>query len=402
MSDRALGHLRVVELCSMVAGPYCAKLLGDLGAEVIKVEAPAVGDDARRRGPFLNDTPDSEVSGLFLYLNTNKLGVTLDVETETGRNVLGKLVERADILVQDLPPDASERLGLSYDEFKEACPRLVMTSITPFGLTGPYRYYGARELNSHHSAGEGYLLPIMSTDLSREPVRGGGLVCDCVCGLSSALATLAAAYRAMETGRGQHVDVSKQDVLMTMALLDIAMYANVGYVRNRLRRPLLMPVPMKCRDGYIMMSALTDREWRSLVEFMGSPDWATDSRYDQWLTRHLAGDEINPHVEEFVAGFETQDLFHQLQSAAIAAAPANTSKDVVESAQMEARGFFAEMEHPKAGRVKVPKSPYKLSRTPWRAERAAPLLGQHNEEIYCGRLGLDKKELARLRESGVI
>jgi CoA:oxalate CoA-transferase len=402
MADRALGHLRVVELCHMVTGPYCTKLLADLGAEVVKVEAPAAGDDARRRGPFLDDTPDPELSGLFLYLNTNKLGVTLDVETDTGRGIFRNLVDQADILVQDLPPDLSERLGLSYSELKEANPRLVMTSITPFGLTGPYRDYKARELNSHHSAGEGYLLPIMSPDLSREPVKGGGMACDCLCGLSAALATLAAAYRARETGRGQHIDVSKQDVLMTMALLEIAMYANVGVVRSRLRRPLLMPLPMKCQDGYIMMSALTDREWGSVVEFMGNPAWAADARYEQWLERHLAGDEINPHMEEFVAGFKTQELFHQLQAAASAAAPANTSRDVVESPQMEARGFFAEMEHPRAGTVKVPKAAYKLSRTPWRGERPAPLLGQHNEEVYCGRLGLDKKELVRLRESGVI
>ena len=402
MSEQALDHLKVLELCNFVCGPYCSKLLADLGAEVIKVEPPRVGDEARKRGPFLNDIPHPERSGLFLYLNTNKSGITLDIKTTKGRGILKELIKKANILVEDNPPKVMKELGLTYRELKKINPRLVMTSITPFGQTGPYRDYKAYEMNLHHAGGEGYLLPTQSPDLTREPVKAGGLVGDCICGLSSAIATLAAAYNLNETGVGQYIDVSKQDVLMTMVLLEIAMYANMGIVRNRLERPLLMPIPMECQDGYIMISALTDREWQDLVKFMGNPSWASDEMFSHWLLRQTNGDKINPHIGEWAKHYKKEKLFQQLQENTLAAAPVNTSEDLVHSAQMEARGFFAEVEHPEAGKLRHPRVPYKFSETPSKVKRAAPLLGQHNESVYCGWLGYSKEELVKLKESGIV
>lgn len=402
MPEQGLSHLKVLELCNLVSGPYCTKLLADLGAEVIKIEPPGIGDEARRRGPFLEDIPHPERSGLYLYLNTNKLGITLDVRTSSGRSILRELIEQTDIFVEDNPPAVMEELGLTYEGLKEVNPSLVMTSITPFGQTGPYRDYKAYELNSFHGGGEGYLLPMQSPNLDREPVKGGGLVGDCICGLSASLATLAAAYRMVATGVGQHIDVSKQDVLMTMVGLDIAMFANNGIRRNRSRWPVLMPKPVRCRDGYIMISVLSDREWGDLVEFMGNPSWAKDDRFNTWLERHIYSDAINPHVGEWLQQYKKEEIFHQLQAEAIAAASVNTAEEVVKSPQLEHRGFFAEIDHPEAGKLKYPTASYKFSRTPWRAERAAPLLGQHNEFVYCERLGYNRQDLVRMKESGVI
>ena len=401
-TKKALGHLKVLELCSLVAGPYCTKLLADLGAEVIKIEPPGTGDKARHLGPFLNDTLHPECSGLFLYLNTNKLGVTLNVKTSTGQKVLRELIQQADIFVQDNPPATMESLGLTYEELKQINPRLVMTSLTPFGQTGPYRNYKAYELNSYHAGGEGYLLPIQSPDLSREPVKAGGHIGDYICGLSTALATLAAAYRMGVTGSGQHVDASKQDILMTMILLEMVMFPNMGLVRNRLKRPILMPTPMKCQDGYIQMSALTDREWNDIVRLMGYPSWTEDKRFKTWLERHLYSDDINPRIEEWTQQYKKDDLFRKLQAEAVSAVPVNTSEDVVKSPQMKARGFFAEIKHPKAGKLKYPTAPYKFSNSPRKGWRAAPLLGQHNELIYCERLGYSKEDLVKMRETKVI
>jgi crotonobetainyl-CoA:carnitine CoA-transferase CaiB-like acyl-CoA transferase len=295
-----------------------------------------------------------------------------------------------------------QELGLTYSELKKLNPGLVMTSITPFGQTGPYSDYKAYELNSFHAGGEGYLLPIQSPDRNREPLKGGGLVGDCVCGLSSAIATLAAAYSMGETHVGQYIDVSKQDVLMTMVLLMVAMYANMGVIPNRLKRPLLMPLPMSCQDGYIMVSALTEREWNDVIKFMGNPSWANDERFSHWLLRHQLGNEINPHIEEFVRRWKKDELFHELQKNAIAATPVNTSEDLVRSPQMEIRGFFAEVNHPEAGKLKHPTVPYKFSGTPCKIECAAPLLGQHNELVYCGRLNYDRQTLVKMKEAGVI
>jgi crotonobetainyl-CoA:carnitine CoA-transferase CaiB-like acyl-CoA transferase len=230
----------------------------------------------------------------------------------------------------------------------------------------------------------------------------GCIQADCVCGLGAALATLAGYYHMRASGSGQHVDMSKQDMLMTMALLEIALFANTGAVRSRIKRPLLMPIPMKCRDGYIHISALTDREWNDIVEFMGNPEWAKDERYALWLRRHLLGDEITPRIQSFMEQFDKQDLFHKLQSKALAAAPVNTAEDLVKSEQMEARGFFSDIEHPEIGSLKYPTAGYKLSETPWQARRAAPLLGEHNELVYCDRLGYTKDDLVKLRESGCI
>lgn len=401
MSDQALSHLKVLELCNLVSGPYCTKLLADLGAEVIKIEQPGVGDKARQRGPFLNDIPHPERSGLFLYLNTNKSSITLDISTSKGRDILRQLIKKVDIFVQDNPPRIMKELGLTYSEVKKVNPRLVMTSITPFGQIGPYSDYKAFEMNLYHAGGEGYLLPIQSPDLTREPVKAGGLVGDCVCGLSSAIATLAAAYNMKETGAGQHIDVSKQDVLMTMVLLEIAMYVNNGIVRDRLRRPILTPIPIECQDGYIMISVLTDREWRDLVKFMGNPQWAQDERFNKWLNRHLYADEINPRIRAWAKTQKKEELSQKLQANAIVGVPVNTSEDLFISPQLESRGFFAEVNHPSAGRLKYPTVPYKFSVTPSKVERA-PLLGEHNEAIYCGRLGYAKEELAKLKESGII
>jgi crotonobetainyl-CoA:carnitine CoA-transferase CaiB-like acyl-CoA transferase len=135
---------------------------------------------------------------------------------------------------------------------------------------------------------------------------------------------------------------------------------------------------------------------------MGNPAWAEDEKFSQWLSRHLSGDEINPHIREFVKQYKKEELFHQLQNKAIAAAPVNTAEDLVKSPQTEARGFFAEIDHPKAGKLKYPTAPYKFSRTPWKAERAAPLIGEHNEFVYCDRLGYDKRDLVAMKEAGVI
>ena len=402
MSEQCLGHLKVIELCNLVTGPYCTKLLADLGAEVIKIESPLTGEDARKRGPFHKDNPHPEKSGQFLYLNTNKLGITLDVRTSTGCRLFRELIEQTDILVEDNPPEAMKELGLSYEELRQVNPKLIMTSVSPFGQTGPYRDYRAYQMNTYHAGGEGFLLPMMSPDLSREPVRGGSLVSDCICALSSAIAILAAAYYMNATGLGQYIDMSKQDVMTTMVLLDIAMYGNLGVIRNRLKRPLLMPLPMETKDGHIMMSALTDREWKSLVDFMGNPTWADDERFNQWLNRHLSGDDINPHVEEFVQQYNKDELFHRLQSNAIAAVPVNTAEDTAKSEQLKSRGFFAEIEHPEAGTLRYPTASYKYSDTIWGAEKAAPLLGEHNGLVYCERLGYSKQELVKMRETGVI
>jgi crotonobetainyl-CoA:carnitine CoA-transferase CaiB-like acyl-CoA transferase len=398
----ALGHIRVVELCTGVAGPYCTKLLADLGAEVVKIEPPGVGDDTRQRGPFVNDRPHPELSGLFLHLNTNKLGITLDTGAPTGRRILRELVAQADVFVEDKPPLVCEELGLTYPVLEKFNPRLVLVSITSFGKTGPYRDFKAYELNSHHAGGEGYVLPIHSDEPDREPVKSGGISADCVCGLSAALATLAATFLASSTGIGQHIDVSKQDVLMSLVQNHVCAYANLGEVHSRLGRGFLTVLPIECLDGYIMMTIVTDREWKGLIECMGNPAWAQDEKYLSWVGRHSNAAEINPKIEEWARGLPKDELFHKLQANGVAAVPVATAEDLARSPQMVEREFFKRLAHPVAGELDYPTAAYQFSETPWRDGSGAPLLGQHNEVVYCNRLSYTHEDLTKLRETGIV
>jgi crotonobetainyl-CoA:carnitine CoA-transferase CaiB-like acyl-CoA transferase len=377
--------------------------MADLGAEVIKIEPPGTGDDARSKGPFVNDKPHHELSGLFLHVNTNKLGITLDVATETGKGIFKDLVRQADVLIEDNPPGRMGELGLGYGDLEAINPRLVMTSITPFGQTGPYRDFKAYELNSCHAGGEGYLLPLHSYDDDREPVKAGDIVTDSICGLSSCLATLSATFIAGATGEGQYIDVSKQAVLMSLVQQHVATYANTEELHTRVRRGFLMVLPMECRDGYIMITVVTNREWQSLVECMGNPAWADDEKFMSWAGRHWwAGTEINPRVQEWVRQFKKDELFEKLQANGVSAVPVASAEDLVNSVQMAERGFFMPIDHPEAGTIRYPTAPYQFSETPWRGERAAPLLGEHNELVLCQRLGFSREELAKLAEAGIV
>jgi crotonobetainyl-CoA:carnitine CoA-transferase CaiB-like acyl-CoA transferase len=376
--------------------------MADLGAEVIKIEPPAVGDAMRARGPFVHDSPDPELSGLFLHLNTNKLGVTLDINTATGRDILSKMLAESDVLVEDGPPGAMQALGFSYDDLEPVNPRLVMTSITPFGQTGPYRDYKAYEINSCHAGGEGYLLPLHSDRPDSEPVKPGGIVGDSICGLSACLATLSATFLAAATGIGQHIDVSKQDVLMSLVQNHVCTFANLGELHTRVRTGFLLVLPLECKDGHIMITIVTDREWHGLLETMGNPPWASDERFASWAGRHWWSPEINPKIQEWARQFGKEELFHRLQKNNVAAVPVATAEDLAKSSQLRERGFFTDIDHPHAGPVTYPTAAYRSATTPWMGIRSAPLLGQHNELVYSDRLGYSKRDLADLRKAGII
>ena len=174
MTPGALEGMKIVEYCNMVSGPYCSKLLADMGADVLKVEPPFTGDDSRKRGPFPGDVPHQEKSGLFLYLNSNKKGLTLDPKKPEGKEIFKKLIEKTDVLIEDRPPGEMEELALDYETLKAVNPGLIMISITPYGRSGPFKDYRAFQLNTVHASGQGYMLPIPAEDMDRPPVKVGG------------------------------------------------------------------------------------------------------------------------------------------------------------------------------------------------------------------------------------
>ncbi len=402
----ALNGLKVVEWSEFISGPYCGKLLADLGAEVVKVEKPGYGDKSRSYGPFLQDIPHPEKSGLFLYLNTSKLGVTLNVGSTTGAHIFKELIKQADILIENHPPRGVEELGLDYETLKKLNPRLVMTSITPFGQTGPYRDYKACDLTSFHISGLAFMNPAGGVDdIEQEPpLRGKAYQSDFLAGLSGAIATMSAIFARQTTGSGQHVDLSEQEALASMIRRDLGAVTHEGFTRTRIKgaQPSAETVLGHCNDGYFFVVCNTDRFWANWVEVMGNPDWAMSELFQDRASRRENWDAAKIMIEEWAKEKTVDEIVRAAQAKRVPCTPVNTIKESVNSELLAARDYFTEVDHKEAGKLKYPGAPYKLSFTPWHVERPAPLLGEHNEEICCGRLGYTKQDLAVMRAEGVV
>ncbi len=404
MSKKALAGIRVLEYAQLVAGPYCGKLLADLGAEVIKIEEPDAGDEARRRGPFPGDIPHPERSALFLYLNTNKLGITLNLKTTTGMEIFKSLVKDVDILIEDKSPQTMKGLGLNFEILERINPRLVMTSITPFGQTGPYAEYKSYPLNSYHSGILGYLTPHGSPYPDRAPIKSGGMLGENGCGLSAAVGTLAALYTQRITNMGQRVDVSKQEAIIALERIYAAQYPNDRISDSRfVNRPGLLGDLIPCKDGHVVFQINETHHWHAFVQLMGNPEWAQDKVYDDSHERgNRYAAEIKPRILEWAMNHTKEEIYHKGQAGNCPFAAVMSAEDVVNSEHLKTREFFVDVEHPLAGKIKYPGAPYKFSETPWEIENPAPLLGQHNEKIYCERLGYAKQDLVKLKEAGIV
>lgn len=379
--SRATGleGIRVVEMGEGVSAAYAAKLMADLGADVVKIEPPG-GDRARLRGPFPGGVPDPEQSGLFLYLNTNKRGVRLDPARE--RPELESLVARADILVHNLPAAQMDRSGIVYDALRRLNPRLVLCSITPFGLTGPYRDYRAYDINLVHGGGWGYLSPGALELAAAPPLTPAGSQAGFQGGLAGALAALAACRAAQRTGRGEHIDLSVQSFVASFLEQALPYYTYVGQVATRFGQRLLYPWGIyRCADGPIFLAAIEEDQWQRLVELMGNPEWAQLEIFGNTVGRSQNWDIVKLHLEEWFADWKVEDLFHAGQARRICFAPVFSLSQVAAQDHLRSRGFFVEVTHPRAGRIVHPGAPYRLERPWWSLRRPAPLLGEHTAEV---------------------
>ncbi len=401
MSGQALEGLKVVEYGEFISAAYCTKMMADLGAEVIKIEEPGTGDEARRYGPFPGDNPHPEKSGLFLYLNSNKLGITLDAAKATGRSILKGLLRNADVLVENNPPQLMKDLGLDYHSLSEVNPRLIMTSITPYGQTGPYRDYKAYDLNIQAAGG----LCVQLGSLERQPLNFQPLQGHFQAALSGAAATMVALFAREASGLGQHVDISATQVLAALHKgCNIPSLILRGSLPCRLGnhgQPGLWPYTvLPCKDGYMSMMTLEDYHWKAFAEAIGNPDWAL--MYDAPMERYENKDEMNAYLIEWLMEHTKQEVFDLCFDRRIPFIPEYDIEDVMKSPQLEERQYFVEVDHPETGVLKYPGAPAKLSKTPWSIDRPAPMLGEHNEDVYCKRLGYSHEDMAELRRAGVI
>lgn len=406
MSKEAISGLKVVEFSEFISGPYCGKHLADFGAEVIKVEKPGLGDKARNWGPFPEDIPHPEKSGLFLFLNTNKLGVTLNLETATGVKIFKDLAKWADVLIEDCPPKEAEQLDIDYEKLHPINPRLVVTSITPFGQTGPYRDYKTCDLVSLHASGEAYINPPEGVDDINQqaplkvPAHGG----DFMTGLTAALCTMSAVITQQKTGVGQHVDLSRQEALASITRHDIGLftYEDVNFSRVKSSETArFMTYP--CKNGYIIISSMErDAFWAGAKEMMGNPEWAESELCKDQFTRRANWDMIALMISEWTKEHTTEEVEKAAVEKRFPCSTVHTMKEVFALEQLAAREYFVDVDHKEAGKFTYPGAPFKLSGTPWSIRHPAPLLGEYNEQIYCGRLGYSRQDLVKMRQAGII
>jgi crotonobetainyl-CoA:carnitine CoA-transferase CaiB-like acyl-CoA transferase len=398
----ALTGLKVVELGEMVPAAYAAKLLADAGAEVIKVEPPGTGDPARRRGPFPGATPHPERSGLFLFLNTNKLGVTLDVARPEGFDLLLRLAAQADVLIHNVAPPVMDRIGLSHARLSEANPRLVMTTIAPFGLSGPCRNWRAEDFTLWSAGGAAYLNGWPGRP-DMPPLKTFGHQAGLQTGAHAALATMAALVGRLRGAPGQHVEVSGQEVIAAILEMNFAYWPYAGLVAARYGQRPIQPLDfLECRDGWIFLCCVEEHQWRAFVEVMGSPEWAGEEIFSDRLKRAAHWDALKPLIEPWVREHAVEELYRKAQARRIPFAPVSTMGTLLGSDHLKARGFFVEVRHPEAGALKHPGPPARYSRTPWELRMPAPALGQHNSEVYGTRLGLPASRLRDLAQAGAI
>lgn len=405
MARREMEGVRVLEYGPFINAAYAGKLMADLGAQVIKAESPDGDDPARIHGPFPGDIPDLEKSGYHLYANANKFGVTLRPESPTGRRLFKALAAWADVLIDGTQPGELASLGLDYDQLQTVNPRLVMVGISSLGRSGPYGEYKGYDLTSWHASGASH---VYQGEPDREPLWGVWNNASHWGATNAAVAATIALHARELTGRGQYVDVSEAEALASLFLaVEVSDFNQSGACKVRAGVKGMeghAPSTMRqTKEGWVFVMALAPHQWDNLVEVMGNPDWATTPLF-RGTSRDRApyAEEIYGLMAEWLESHTARELFELCQARGVPAAPVNTVKDLYEDAHLQARGYFVEQDHPAAGRLRMAGAPFRISGQPWRIDRPAPLLGQHNEEVYCGLLGLPKAELPDLRRAGVI
>ncbi len=403
MAEGALSDVKVLDFTHVIAGPYCTKLMADYGADVVKVERPDGGDGTRRLGPYPGDEPHHERSGLFLHLNTNKRGVSLDLKTSAGNRIARRMAAETDVVVESFRPGVMASLGLDYATLSADNPALVYTSISNFGQTGPYRDFNASEIVLYGMGGEMY-----SSGLEdREPIKLGGTMVQYQAGAAAAVATMGALFAAQASGQGQHVDVSIMETQVgsiDRRMSTLIAYQYTGEISKRIPFGVMgYPIGVyPCADGYVELTGgivYFDR----VIEMLGRPAMFDDPKW------HAPEAQTDPDLrEEFDEFFipwclerTKHEIWYAAQDARVLSGPINTMEDLAGDPNFNERGAFAEFDHSSAGRLAYPGRPFVMERTPWAARMAAPLLGQHNADVL-GELGYDRAALVRLRETGAI
>lgn len=399
-TQATLSDLRVLDLTDL-KGALCAKLLGDMGADVIKIE-PLSGDAARKIGPFLNNTPHPDRSLLFWFYNTSKRGITLDLHAAAGQAVLKQLVEKADVVVESFAPGTLVELGLGYEVMKQINPKLVLTSITPFGQTGPYKDYQSSDTVAEALGGMIYV----NGAPDEPPLRGFGLQAYHSASFFATIGTMSALWARDTMGEGQWVDISIQEAVAA-CVEHVAPFYHQGLGVETRRGSLHWSRYFRvarCKDGYIMHCSLGD--WTSLVEWVNIDNKAQDLTEPQWEDlqhRKANAEHLFDVLDDWAKNYTIAELMEGAQLRRIPYAMVRSPEALVEDPQLNARGFFPDIAHPELGATfRYPGGPFFFTKTPWRISRRPPLLGEHNREVFVDEIGLDERTIEEMRREKVI
>lgn len=394
--DSALEDLIVIDLTRVLAGPYATMILGDLGAEIIKVEVPEKGDDSRAFGPYVNNE-----SAYFMSINRNKKSITLNLKTEEGKEILKKLVKQADILVENFRPGVMEKLGLGYEELKKINKGLIYASSSGYGHTGPYSQKPAYDAVVQAMGG----IMSITGEKNGKATRVGTSIGDIAAGMFTAIGILAALEYKRKTGIGQKVDVAMLDCQIAMLENAISRYTTTGEVptMNGNKHPSIVPFEsFQTSDGDIMIAAGNDNLFCKFCESVGENDLTKCKEFETNTLRNENYDKLKEILDKTFIRKSTNQWMEILDVAGIPNSPINTIDKVINHPQVVARNMVETVNHKIAGDVQMPGIAIKLSETPGKIKMASPILGEHSEEILKMYLSISENEIKVLREKKVI
>lgn len=390
----ALSDLRVLDLSGNVAGPFCGRMFAGFGAEVIKIEPPA-GEVGRNLPPLIDGMDGPDRSAFFLWLNAGKRGIVLDLDRAEAVAALRRLVQDADIVIESFAPGTLERLGLGYPELEQIRPGIILTSITPFGQTGPWRAAPNNDLVAGALSG----WASVNGRPGREPLRPAGYQASFQAGIAAYVATMGALSHRDRHDEGQHVDISLLDPSVASFAPDITAAQYRGVVPGP-RPGGFSSGPVPARDGHFSLTLSRAHFWRDAMVELGLPELGHDERFFESSYRQAHTHEVAAQVEERIAGRDKRELFDRLSTLRVVGGMVLTTAELFEDPQVQARRFLTPLTHPTAGALHYPNAPFQMSRTPWAIERPAPLLGEHTDEVLRA-AGLSQDEIDVLHGAGV-
>jgi crotonobetainyl-CoA:carnitine CoA-transferase CaiB-like acyl-CoA transferase len=393
----SLKGMRVLDLTQHLSGPYCTMLLGDMGADIVKIEKFDQGDDQRKLGPFVNGE-----SFPFMMINRNKKSVKLNLKSEEGRNVLYDLAKKADVFVENFRPGIAKSLRIEYDTMREINPAIIYCSISGYGQTGPESHKGGFDIMSQGMAGT----MSMNSEEGKRPVKVPISIHDLSAGLTALYSILGAYIYKLNNGAGQYIDVALVDAGLGLTVQEASGYFGAGLIptvsgtRNRLAAPYQA---YRCRDGFVIVGAGNQRLWeRFCRQVVDKPEWIDDPRFGSVSDRVTHIDDLEGLIEEALISQDRQYWVDRMEAAGVPGGPINSYDQALNDPHILARDMVREIEHPVAGKTKVLGFPAKMSLTPGEIRSSSPTFGQHTNEILGGLLGYPDDEIAELKSKNVV